>query len=80
VGDALVAQIPALLISVASGDGGVARRQGQDIGSQIRGQVFDSPRRWASPPASSALLGLIPGMPHLVFLIIGSAWAAWPGG
>jgi flagellar biosynthesis protein FlhA len=42
VGDALVAQIPALLISVAAAM--VVSRVGkeQDIGSQIRGQVFGS--------------------------------------
>jgi flagellar biosynthesis protein FlhA len=65
-----VAQIPALLISVAAAM--VVSRVGkeQDVGSQIGGQVFNSPRRWAWPPASSALLGVIPGMPHLVFLPI----------
>jgi flagellar biosynthesis protein FlhA len=47
VGDALVAQIPALLISVASAM--VVSRVGkdQDIGAQIRGQVFSSPRALA---------------------------------
>ena len=47
VGDALVAQIPALLISVASAM--VVSRVGkeQDIGTQIRGQVFDSPQALA---------------------------------
>ena len=45
VGDALVAQIPALLISVAAAM--VVSRVGkeQDIGTQIGGQVFDSPQR-----------------------------------
>jgi flagellar biosynthesis protein FlhA len=62
VGDALVAQIPALLISVASAM--VVSRVGkdEDIGTQIRGQVFDSPRRWAWPPASSSAAG--PGAGH----------------
>ena len=73
VGDALVAQIPALLISVASAM--VVSRVGkeQDIGTQIRGQVFDSPQALAVAAGIVGLLGLVPGMPHLVFLIVGAA-------
>jgi flagellar biosynthesis protein FlhA len=72
VGDALVAQIPALLISVASAM--VVSRVGkeQDIGTQIRGQVFDSPQALAVAAGIVGLLGLVPGMPHLVFLIVGA--------
>jgi flagellar biosynthesis protein FlhA len=72
VGDALVAQIPALLISVASAM--VVSRVGkeQDIGTQIRGQVFDSPQALGVAAAVVGLLGLVPGMPHLVFLIVAS--------
>jgi flagellar biosynthesis protein FlhA len=72
VGDALVAQIPALLISVASAM--VVSRVGkeQDIGTQIRGQVFDSPQALGVAAGVVALLGLIPGMPHLVFLLVAS--------
>jgi flagellar biosynthesis protein FlhA len=71
VGDALVAQIPGLLISVASAM--VISRVGkeEDIGSQIRKQVFDSPQAIAITAAIVIGLGLIPGMPHLVFLLIG---------
>jgi flagellar biosynthesis protein FlhA len=72
VGDALVAQIPALLISVASAM--VVSRVGkeQDIGTQIRGQVFDSPQALGVAAGIIGLLGLVPGMPHLVFLIVGA--------
>ena len=71
VGDALVAQIPGLLISVASAM--VISRVGkeEDIGTQIRGQVFDSPQALAITAAIICALGLIPGMPNLVFLLIG---------
>nr|WP_164885083.1 flagellar biosynthesis protein FlhA [Rubrivivax rivuli] len=79
VGDALVAQIPALLISVASAM--VVSRVGkeQDIGTQIRGQVFDSPQALGVAAGVVALLGLIPGMPHLVFLLVaaGLGLLAW---
>ena len=79
VGDALVAQIPALLISVAAAM--VVSRVGkdQDIGTQIRSQVFDSPRALWVTAGIVGGLGLIPGMPHFVFLLIAAAMAglAW---
>jgi len=79
VGDALVAQIPALLISVAAAM--VVSRVGkqQDIGTQIRAQVFNSPRALAVTAGIVAILGLIPGMPNAVFLVIAAAigWLAW---
>jgi flagellar biosynthesis protein FlhA len=79
VGDALVAQIPALLISIASAM--VVSRVGkeQDIGTQIRGQVFDSPQALGVAAAIVGLLGLVPGMPHLVFLLVagGLGMLAW---
>jgi flagellar biosynthesis protein FlhA len=76
VGDALVAQIPALLISVASAM--VVSRVGkeQDIGTQIRGQVFDSPQALGVAAGVVALLGLVPGMPHLVFLLVAGGLGA----
>jgi flagellar biosynthesis protein FlhA len=79
VGDALVAQIPALLISVAAAM--VVSRVGKehDVGSQIATQVFSSPQALGVVAAIIGLLGLIPGMPHLVFLLLGAAMgaAAW---
>src|ERR1700712_3935364 len=79
VGDALVAQIPALLISVAAAM--VVSRVGkeQDVGSQITKQVFSSPRALAIVASVLAVLGAIPGMPHIVFLLIaaGLGYGAW---
>ena len=76
VGDALVAQIPALLISVASAM--VVSRVGkdEDIGSQIRSQVFASPQALTVTAVIIGALGIVPGMPHVVFLLIGGALAA----
>ena len=76
VGDALVAQIPALLISVSAAM--VVSRVGKDtdIGSQIRSQVFGSPKALAITAGIIGVLGLIPGMPNLVFLVIAAAIAA----
>ncbi|HEY9066814.1 MAG TPA: flagellar biosynthesis protein FlhA [Burkholderiaceae bacterium] len=79
VGDALVAQIPALLISVAAAM--VVSRVGKesDVGAQIGKQVFSSPRSLAITAGVLGLLGIVPGMPHVVFLLIASAlgYAAW---
>ncbi|MCV2359234.1 MULTISPECIES: flagellar biosynthesis protein FlhA [Roseateles] len=79
VGDALVAQVPALLISVAAAM--VVSRVGtdKDIGSQIGRQVFGSAKSLAVTSGVIGLLGLIPGMPHLVFLFIAGAlgYLAW---
>ncbi len=79
VGDALVAQIPALLISVAAAM--VVSRVGkdQDVGSQIARQVFNSPRSLAITAGVIGALGVIPGMPNLVFLLLASGlgYAAW---
>src|SRR4029079_9354917 len=60
VGDALVAQIPALLISVAAAM--VVSRVGKehDVGSQIAAQVFSSPRSLAVVAGVLAVLGSIP--------------------
>jgi flagellar biosynthesis protein FlhA len=79
VGDALVAQIPALLISVAAAM--VVSRVGkqQDVGTQIGTQVFSSPRALGVAAGIVGTLGLVPGMPHMVFIVIASAigWFAW---
>jgi len=79
VGDALVAQIPALLISVAAAM--VVSRVGKqhDIGTQIGAQVFGSPKALGVAAAIVATLGLVPGMPHVVFIVIASAigWLAF---
>ena len=79
VGDALVAQIPGLLISVAAAM--VISRVGKDsdMGQQIVQQLFTSPRVLGITAGILILLGLIPGMPHMVFLGVGSllGYMAW---
>jgi flagellar biosynthesis protein FlhA len=79
VGDALVAQIPGLLISVAAAM--VVSRVGKDndIGKQIIGQMFVSPRVLGITAAIMFILGVIPNMPHFVFLSISAvlAYGAW---
>ncbi|CAB1370551.1 flagellar biosynthesis protein FlhA [Denitratisoma oestradiolicum] len=74
IGDGLVAQIPALIISTAAGL--VVTRVGDDgldIGQQFVGQLFGNPAALALTAAILGVLGLIPGMPHLVFLLMAFA-------
>jgi len=79
VGDALVAQIPGLLISVAAAM--VVSRVGKehDIGKQIVGQMFASPKVLGITATIMFILGVIPNMPHFVFLSISAvlAYGAW---
>jgi len=76
VGDALVAQIPGLLISVAAAM--VISRVGKDadVGAQIAQQLLTSPKVLGITAAVLALLGATPGMPHLVFMGMAIALAA----
>ena len=79
VGDALVAQIPGLLISVAAAM--VVSRVGKDrdLSGQIVTQMFISPRVLGITATIMGILGIIPGMPHIVFLGIASimGYGAW---
>ncbi|HZY19139.1 MAG TPA: flagellar biosynthesis protein FlhA [Ramlibacter sp.] len=78
IGDGLVAQVPALVISVAAGLI-VSRVGDDDIGEQVAAQLFSIPRALGLTAAVIGALGLIPGMPHLPFLILAGlcGWAAW---
>lgn len=79
VGDGLVAQIPALLVAIASGTmvTRVAGADGQgDLGGQITGQLTSEPRALALAAAVLIGLSLVPGFPTLVFLALGSAFGA----
>ena len=79
VGDALVAQIPGLLISVAAAM--VISRVGRedDVGKQIVQQLLTSPRVLGLTAGILGMLGLIPGMPHVVFLGMSAllGYGAW---
>ena len=76
IGDGLVAQIPALLISIAAGM--VVTRVGdnQDINQQFLGQLFNNPQVIYITAGILGVLGLVPGMPHLAFLILAGALGA----
>jgi len=70
IGDGLVAQIPSLIISVAAGIVVSRVASDQDIGTQLTKQLFAKPEVLYITGAIIGGLGLIPGMPNLVFLLL----------
>ncbi len=69
IGDGLVAQIPALVISIAAGVTVSRVNTEEDVGQQMIGQLFNSPKVLFLSAAVIGLLGLVPGMPNFVFLL-----------
>src|SRR6201991_198303 len=75
IGDGLVAQIPALLLSVAVAILVTRVSRPHDMSQQIMAQVLGQPRALAVTSGILALLGIIPGMPNFVFLAMAAACA-----
>jgi flagellar biosynthesis protein FlhA len=76
IGDGLVAQIPSLLLSTASAI--VVTKvgsSGQNIGQQVSAQLFENPKALMITAGVIAALGIIPGMPNLVFILLASMLA-----
>jgi len=78
VGDGLVAQVPALLLSIATAVI-VTRVSGEASLHEQTSDQFNNVEAWWLTAAILALLGVIPGMPHVAFLSLGAltAAAAW---
>ncbi|WP_233840693.1 flagellar biosynthesis protein FlhA [Dyella sp. 2HG41-7] len=79
IGDGLVAQVPSLMLSIATAVIVTRVSKSQDMGKQMVGQVFAQPRALAVAGVVLAVMGLIPGMPNIAFLMLacvcgGSAW------
>jgi len=75
IGDGLVAQIPSLIISTAAGIVVSRVASDQDIGTQLVKQLFARPDVLYITAAIIGGMGLIPGMPNLVFLLLAGALA-----
>ncbi len=73
IGDGLVGQIPALMISVAAGTmvTRVTNPKGIDLGSEIAEQITSNHRTLTIAGFVVAGFGFLPGFPTLIFLIIG---------
>jgi flagellar biosynthesis protein FlhA len=68
VGDGLVTQLPALLISLAAGLITTRSSSAGSLGGALAAQLLSRPRPLAIAATLLALLGLVPGMPHVAFL------------
>ncbi len=79
IGDGLVAQIPSLLLSTAAAIMVTRTSGSQDMGQQMVTQLFGSAQALAFSAAIIGMLGLIPGMPNIPFLVLASAggYMAW---
>ncbi len=79
IGDGLVAQIPALIISTAAGVIVSRVATEQDVGQQMVSQLFANPNVMFITAGIIGIMGLIPNMPHLAFLSLAAAlgWAGW---
>ncbi len=79
IGDGLVAQIPSLVLSTAAAVAVTRVSAARDMGQQVIGQMMGKPRPIAITAGIIGTLGLIPGMPNLVFITLGLAFggAAW---
>jgi flagellar biosynthesis protein FlhA len=77
IGDGLVAQIPALVISTAAGVVVSRVATEENIGEQMMGQLFKQPQVIMLTAAIIGMMGMIPGMPHFSFLLLQAAWFGW---
>ncbi len=79
IGDGLVAQIPSLLLSTAAAIMVTRVSSAEDMGQQIVAQLFANPRVLVVTAGVLGTIGLVPGMPNLVFLLLaaGAGSAAW---
>jgi len=79
IGDGLVAQIPALLLSTSAAIMVTRQNTSEDVGAQVVTQLFTEPRALIIAASVLGMLGIIPGMPHIAFLTLagaagGGAW------
>ncbi|AUM68903.1 flagellar biosynthesis protein FlhA [Pseudomonas fluorescens] len=82
IGDGLVAQLPSLLLSTAAAIMVTRASGSEDMGKQIGRQMFASPKALAVAAGLMAVMGLVPGMPHISFLSMaavaaGGAYLFW---
>lgn len=76
IGDGLVAQIPGLILSTAAGIMVTRENREADIGGKFIADTFSKPKTLGITSGIMAIIGLVPGMPHLAFL----SFAALTGG
>ena len=70
VGDGLVTQVPALIVSTAAGILVTRTATATELGDEVKAQVFTQPRAIATAAILLFVFALIPGMPKISFLIV----------
>jgi flagellar biosynthesis protein FlhA len=75
IGDGLVAQIPSLLLSTAAAIMVTRVSSEHDMGQQVMNQMFTDPRALGISAVILLILGLVPGMPHVVFIALAACAA-----
>ncbi|HLG44467.1 MAG TPA: flagellar biosynthesis protein FlhA [Nitrospirales bacterium] len=73
VGEGLVAQVPALLVSVAAGMVVTRAASESNLGADIARQIFMNPKTIGITAVLLLVLGLTPGLPHVAFLVLAAA-------
>ncbi|MFA5083553.1 MAG: flagellar biosynthesis protein FlhA, partial [Hydrogenophilaceae bacterium] len=71
IGDGLVAQVPALVISTAAGMVVSRVSSSSDLNEQLLSQIFSKPQAIFLAAGILTLMGILPGMPHVAFLLMG---------
>ncbi|MDD5364508.1 MAG: flagellar biosynthesis protein FlhA [Gallionellaceae bacterium] len=71
IGDGLVAQVPALVISTAAGMVVSRVSSSSDLNEQLLSQIFSKPQAIFLSAGILTLMGILPGMPHVAFLLMG---------
>jgi len=77
VGDGLVTQVPALLLSVAAGVMVTRSADADNLTSVLMEQVLGNVRVIFAVASSLIVLGVIPGLPHMPFLVLGAGLGVW---
>ncbi len=70
IGDGLVAQIPALMLSTASAIIVTRVSSAQDMAQQVIGQMFNTPKALSVTSGALFIMGSVPGMPHFAFWLL----------
>ena len=71
VGDGLVAQIPALLVSISSGLIVTRAAGGSDLGTDVFGQFARQGTSVRNAGIVVVMMGLVPGLPKVPFIVFG---------
>ena len=71
IGDGLVSQIPALILSVGAGILVTRASDNTNLGTQLAGQLFRYPQAMKISAGMLIAFGLMPGMPMVPFFVLG---------